>query len=512
MSNVVSDNLHKLVKSLTKAEKRYFKVFSSRHIIGDHNNYEILFDAIDKQEVYDEDKLLKKFKDKAFTQRFSISKNRLYSAILKSLDSFHGESSVQSQLHKQLHAIEILYHKSLFDQCLKLLHSAKKQAETNECFLILLEIQRWEKRVWERDHYEASPSQTDLSDLASRDHLVLQRIDAYNQMWQAKSTIFNQIYREGKVRDESQMNMMNEAKEAVQKIMEWAPRSVELEQQYNHILAAYSFANGEYQQCYIHLKSNIDLISKHKDLFSTDPAVVLSLLSNAVHVAMRLGLWDDAQAYNEKLNDLPGWLGITASEDLEIKIFTTAMSSQLTLYAQKGEFEMATLLVPQIEFGIRKFDEKISSVRRAQLYFNLAVILFGSEKPNDALRFINKLLNQVDIDKTKDIHCMAQIFNLVIHLELGSTDLLPYALRSTQRFLETRRRTFKFESIILDFVNESLKKRQAKSTELMYVELSNQLQDLKSNPFERMVFEYFDFSAWAQAKAVGKRFRDIVAA
>jgi len=512
MSNVVSDNLHKLISSLTKAEKRYFKVFSSRHIIGDNNNYEILFDAIDKQEVYDEDKLLKKFKDKAFTQRFSISKNRLYMAILKSLDSFHGESSVQSQLHKQLHAIEILYNKSLFDQCLKLLNSAKKMAETNECFLILLEIQRWEKRVWERDHYEASPTEDDLKDLANRDEMVLRRIDAFNQLWQAKSSVFSQIYRQGKVRDEGQVKTIDLALNAVIEIMNWAPKSVEIQQQFHHIHAAYFFAHGDYKNCYDHLKANIQLVELHKFLFANDASFVLSLLSNAVHVGMRLGLWEEATSYNQLLNDLPGWLGVTLSEDLEMKIFTTSMSSQLTLHAQKGEFEVASLLVPQIEYGIRKYDDKISSVRRAQLYFNLAVILFGADKQNESLKMINKLLSQVDIDKTKDIHCMAQIFNLVIHLELGNTELLPYALRSTQRFLETRKRTFSFENIILEFINESLKKRQSKSAQDLYDELVVRLMELKNNPFEKTVFEYFDFLAWAKSKAQGKRFKEVVAA
>lgn len=55
MSNKASDNLHRLVKSMTN-QKRYFKVFSSRHIIGDSNNYQVLFDAIDKQVEYDEAK------------------------------------------------------------------------------------------------------------------------------------------------------------------------------------------------------------------------------------------------------------------------------------------------------------------------------------------------------------------------------------------------------------------------------------------------------------------------
>ena len=63
MSNKASDSLHRLIKSLTKPEKRYFKVFSSRHVIGDQNNYLVLFDAIDRQGEYDEAKLIKKFKN-----------------------------------------------------------------------------------------------------------------------------------------------------------------------------------------------------------------------------------------------------------------------------------------------------------------------------------------------------------------------------------------------------------------------------------------------------------------
>ena len=62
---------------MSKAEKRYFKLYSSRHTLGEKNNYSILFDAIDKQEEYDEGKLMKKFKGEAFTNRFSISKRRL---------------------------------------------------------------------------------------------------------------------------------------------------------------------------------------------------------------------------------------------------------------------------------------------------------------------------------------------------------------------------------------------------------------------------------------------------
>lgn len=107
MSVKVSENLHQLIHSLSKPEKRYFK-YSSRHIIGEQNNYVKLFDAIDKQKVYDEAILLKQFKKEIFIRQFSIAKSRLYDAILRSLDAYNSDSSIDSQLKNMLHYAKIL--------------------------------------------------------------------------------------------------------------------------------------------------------------------------------------------------------------------------------------------------------------------------------------------------------------------------------------------------------------------------------------------------------------------
>ncbi len=49
-----SRDLHHLIKSLTSHERGYVKKQSSIHVIGDQNRYMKLFDAIEKQVVYDE--------------------------------------------------------------------------------------------------------------------------------------------------------------------------------------------------------------------------------------------------------------------------------------------------------------------------------------------------------------------------------------------------------------------------------------------------------------------------
>lgn len=43
-----NSNAFILIKNLTMSEKRYFKIFSERHTIGEQNKYIALFDELDK--------------------------------------------------------------------------------------------------------------------------------------------------------------------------------------------------------------------------------------------------------------------------------------------------------------------------------------------------------------------------------------------------------------------------------------------------------------------------------
>ena len=98
MSNKASSSLFELIKSLTKSEKRYFKVLSSKHVIGNENKYIQLFDFIDSMEDYNEDIIIDHFKGEAFLNKFSITKARLYDHILNSLEQFHATNNVDAQL------------------------------------------------------------------------------------------------------------------------------------------------------------------------------------------------------------------------------------------------------------------------------------------------------------------------------------------------------------------------------------------------------------------------------
>ena len=209
MSGKVNEALFDLIKSMSKSEKRYFKLMSSRHTIGDENNYVRLFDFIDKQHEYDEDAIFSHFKKEAFLNRFSITKKRLYDHILAALDSFHISASVEAQLFKSLHSADILFEKSLYDQSRRILRSAEKLALRHEKNGILLLIAKKQKRLLETSGYlETTPELID--ELANRESSVLDSIRLYNKIWTIKSQLFVHLSKKGIARSLEEKNVYTE--------------------------------------------------------------------------------------------------------------------------------------------------------------------------------------------------------------------------------------------------------------------------------------------------------------
>src|SRR5690349_13059370 len=114
----VSDDLYLLIRSMSKSEKRHFKLFASFHA-GD-KKYLRLFDAMDKLKEYDEKKLKQSFEGERFLKQFSVAKNYLYKLVMKSLGMFQRGKTRSSELRDLLDQVEVLYKKGLYEQATKL--------------------------------------------------------------------------------------------------------------------------------------------------------------------------------------------------------------------------------------------------------------------------------------------------------------------------------------------------------------------------------------------------------
>ena len=145
MSNRFSDALFQLIHSMHKAEKRNFKLYIKRNSSNQDLKVIQLFDALDRQNEYDEKALLKKLSSTK-TQLANL-KTHLYKEILASLRLIKITESIDLQLHEQLDYARILYNKGLYLQSLKLLDKAKEIATAYNQDSFLIQVVSLEKKI-----------------------------------------------------------------------------------------------------------------------------------------------------------------------------------------------------------------------------------------------------------------------------------------------------------------------------------------------------------------------------
>ncbi|MFN8361514.1 MAG: hypothetical protein U0264_16520 [Candidatus Kapaibacterium sp.] len=134
-----SNDLHELIHSLTKMEKRYFKIYVSRSPGAKQPLAIKVFDAIAKQKIYDEKALLKAFKDENFASNFPAYKNHIYTTVLRALAHYRESATASDSIDVQLRQVRILIENNLYKQAFKLNQRLKNRATEAEDFGAVME-------------------------------------------------------------------------------------------------------------------------------------------------------------------------------------------------------------------------------------------------------------------------------------------------------------------------------------------------------------------------------------
>ncbi|MBK9192405.1 MAG: hypothetical protein IPM77_13360 [Crocinitomicaceae bacterium] len=498
MSNKASNNLFELIKSLNKSEKRYFKVFSSRHTIGEENGYIKLFDYIEKMEIYDEEILFSDFKGQPLLNKFSITKARLYNNILKSLDSFYSGTSIDAQIFRQIHSADILFNKGLYNQAEKILVSAEKQAEKYERFFMLMEIKNRQKQLLENNLY----NQTNLVQLEKKNQdekNLMSEIQNCTALWHLKSLLFHEINQKGKIRDEQSILQVKAIADRLDEV-DLTNASVNSRFLFHHAKGAYYFAVNDLECSFHHLKENFQLAESNEILKEDKPNLYFSLLTNLIYVSTKLGYFAEANKYLNLLKFLRDKEDASRTTDLEIKYFSSACSLELFLLDEQKDYKKVIQLVPKIEAGYQLYGSQINSLRKAYIDFKIAVAYLYTGDYSTSLIWINKILNESKIDQKQDIFCFAQLISLILHFELKNMDYLPYALHAVKRYFKSRNQIYKFEALFLKLISQINKSENVFDLSDKLIPLEKELEKLKSDPREKIVFEYFDFQRWVKSK------------
>lgn len=490
-----SNELFELIKTLTKSEKRFFKLQSALQS-GD-KNYVQLFDLMDKMDEYNEDIVKETFKGEKFIKHLPSEKNHLYKLILKSLRSYYGETSVSSILKQEIKNIEILYNKSLFNECNKFLERAKKMALKYEKYYYLFELINWEKTLLEESFEDGQFK--DLNKMIAEEKDVLERLTNLAEYHVLYSKI-NYVFRSGGyVRTEENKKIVDEIVNhplIKGKNTAMSKRAATI---CYYTQGFCNMANGDYQTALQKFERVIEILNVEEHLKSDLSKRYIRTLSNMVTCMIALRLYDQARATINVIQSCAELEGFDSS-DVQTLIFKNTGMAKLELFCTSGDYDNAIREAEEIMQSMMDYEGKINKENELMFFHHFASVYFAAGQYSKALYWINKVLNDNENELRQDLYSYARLFNLVIHYELGNHDLLEYTIKSTNRYLQKKMRAFPIERLIMDQFKRLIRTQNANEKRKIYIEFKNELNQLINGPEDEVIFKYFDFHKWLDSK------------
>lgn len=485
-----SSNLFYLIKSLSANEKRYFKMYCSLQS-GD-KNYLRLFEAIDKIDEYDEESIKELFKKEKFVRQLTFTKNYLYNLIFKSLYSYYSKHSIESRLNDLIFRCSYFYKKALFREFKHSLDMGKKLSLEYERFGYFIQFSSFEKIFLNEKIFPDA----DEKSILLEEELISEKISNLF-VYESFTAMITGIYREeGRTRDKSLFNYIERIKQSPLLISENYALSSLAKERYYYLLQLIADIHGDFDNMYKYCRKRLEILENDPKPFTDriynywrDTLMYLILLS------IRL---DKQQKLIDYLNLLEKHS--TGAESDKINLFLVQSNLSVQLIISEKRWDKVKDLMEPIEKGLEMYKGKMDSDFEIVLYDRIARMLFESGQYNSSLVYINYLLQHPYISTRRDIEYNARLLNLIIHYELNNFEYLEYLIISTYRFLYKRKKIYKLETVVINFIKQLTKINSDNDLIENFVFLQKELKQIVSIPHEKNIFLYFNYLEWVNKK------------
>ncbi|MHA7060075.1 hypothetical protein ACWGOQ_0022800 [Aquimarina sp. M1] len=505
MTNDQKDPLFVLVKSLSKSEKRQFKVYVGRLGVNTDSKFLALFNHLDKNESLDEELVVSKGIVKK--QQLSNLKAHLYKQILISLRLSPLHQNVRSQIREQLDFATILYHKGLYKQSLKILDKAKTLAKENEENNIAYEIVELEK-VIETQYITRS-----INSRADELTIEAKMLSMKNVLTSRLSNLSLQLYglmiKSGYVRNDKEHTIITNYFESKLPKYDWNILGFREKLWLYKTHLWYSFMVQDFLSCYKYSKKWVDLFYEYPKMIILNPVFFLRgnhyLLESLFLIQDKTQLKLTLRTFERSIasDDFP------IDDNIAVLSFQFVYNNKLNIHFLEGTFDEGEYLVNEILTGIEEYKNRLDDHHIMVLYYKVGCLYFGMANHRKCIEYLSKIINNKSLKMREDLMCFARVLSLVAHYEAGMDYHLETQLKETYRFLikmddlyEVQKEMIKFLKNLGDIFPHQIKDEFRK--------LHKTLKQYENHPYEKRAFLYLDILSWLESNIEGRPVADII--
>jgi hypothetical protein len=473
-------SLYSLIQSMTKSEKRYFRLDNAgqRHDRG----YMLLYNFLESKPMFDESQ------SAALRSLFpgmslEPARKHLCRVLMKSLRQYEMDKNIEAKLFNLLQDSKILLNRGFLNESAQTLVKAKDLALKNEKFMLLILLAQQELRLETHRQYHG----TEEADLIGK-HEAISRLLQHEVGSHQHASIYEVLllrYWKGTgIRTYQELTSLNDLLLEEHYILNsQSLESFQARQVHLLFQSTFMLMTGDSEGSLDTFYALDELFRQHEHLWIQTPVYYIQTLNGILHTLRRMEKYQEMTFFIDRLNALePG------SENLKLTVKSQVIEHRLHAWVNQKEYQKCLyLLEDQVYF--EKFLDQLNFNDQAQLLLSISRVWHLTGNFTKALHYVNKILNRAPLLINRSLHVRCQLTYMMIHKSLNNKELLTYELRSYERKLKLVGRTYKTEALVISLLKNWV---NHKSTARFH----NDLLLIINDPFEQVLISELDLRSW----------------
>jgi hypothetical protein len=493
-NNAKQDAVFDLVHSMSKAEKRNFKLYATRLEGNQDAKFLALFDAFDSLDEYNEEKILKKCPVRK--EQLANMKAHLYRQILVSIRLLNVQHNVGMQIREQIDFSRILYDKGQYRASLRHLDRARELAAAGEEHTLALQVIEAQKAI---ESFFLPRSMNNRSSVLSRaaDRQV-QIVSNVNELSNLANALYSLHLKLGYVRSEKDIEVIDRHYKPI--LDKYGGQALTFSEKIYYYQAAvwYNYIRHDFARSFRYAR-------RWLDAYDAFPQMKQRLYDNFLKGLSRLleGLFlaGSHRRYAQTLARLESNGPAICSLNLNAEILYRQVESvaRINLHYMEGTFAEGVRLVPEIEWHLKKYAAHIDLHHRMLFDYKIACLYFGAADYKKCMEYLQRVIAARDPQVRRDLQCYARILHLIASYEAGLDYNLDYQIRSTYAFLVKMNDLHAVQRELIAFLKR-LQTVYADGFKSELIRLYERLLPYTTHPYERRTFFYLDLISWLESK------------
>ncbi len=423
------DDLMLLIKSLSSAEKRYFKIFSQNEV-SEGKAYVYLFDILNNSPSHITNAVLnKKLSEKGFKVNIVKTKQYLFNSIIKSLILYDIDKDNEIAIKMKLLEARILLKKNMLSSAIHKLKLLEKICASQSKTFALAEVYGLQKTNYANTTNKAVSSEEIQNFILTDEENTIRLINEIN----LKSLLLEINHLNSQEYTLTENDFIKKCNELYhdKRLQIDVKKQSYAGQMYYFLITGYlNLKLRKFKEAVKYFGKYIKLLEANKYLFKQNQFNYISGLGNLIATYGRLKEYEKIEIILTKLKNMR-----FEDEKLQIMQMKSYYLHISQLYTETGSFEALCSLHTGFQSWASKNKEKVEKQIILKIEYCFAVAFLVTKKYGMCLMILNNILSEPKIKSYVTVAVSSKIIAAICHYQKGNYEVMQSVLRSLNRQL-----------------------------------------------------------------------------